>query len=447
MKHFILVFALLSTAGAGRAQFQVSGNHHFLLKDGKPFYWLGDTGWELLHRLNRHDAERYFKRRSEQGFTVIQTVVLAETDGLHTPNANGDLPLIQDDPLKPNEPYFRYLDTIIDLADQYHINIALLPTWGDKVFRDRWGIGPEIFTKENATGYASWLARRYKNKTNIIWILGGDRNPRNQHDADIWRAMGRAIKQATDQKAVISFHPQPNETGSAEWFQQDDWLDFNMFQNGHCRDMAVYDKIQHDYNLAPARPVLDGESLYEDHPVCFNAHDLGISSAYDVRQYAYLDVFAGAFGNTYGCHDVWQMYSPRFESVNGAHLFWQQAIELPGAIQMGYLRKLMESENLLDRIPDQSIIEENDLPASERIQATRGKDYAFIYTAQGKPITVLLWKLNMPKLSAQWFDPRTGKFLPDIKIRSTEKQRFDPPDSGYGQDWVLVLREEKKISQ
>jgi hypothetical protein len=440
MKHFILVFVLLATAGAGRSQFRISSNHHFLLKDGKPFYWLADTGWELLHRLNRYDTERYFKRRSEQGFTVIQTVVLAETDGLHTPNANGDLPLIQDDPLKPNEPYFRYLDTIIDLADQYHINIALLPTWGDKVYRDRWGIGPEIFTKENAAGYASWLAGRYKNKTNIIWILGGDRNPRNQHDVDIWSAMGRAIKRATDQKAVISFHPQPNETGSAEWFQLDDWLDFNMFQNGHCRNMSVYDKIQHDYNLVPAKPVLDGESLYEDHPVCFNARDLGISSAYDVRQYAYLDVFAGAFGNTYGCHDVWQMYSPRFRGVNGAHLFWQQAIELPGAIQMGYLRKLMESENLLDRIPDQSIIEENDLPASERIQATRGKDYAFIYTAEGKSITVLLWKLNIPKLSAQWFDPRTGKFLPDIKILSTGKQRFDPPDSGYGKDWVLVLR-------
>lgn len=443
MKKLIFVFVLVTVLCSPdvKAQFSLSSNHRYLMKDGKPFYWLGDTGWELFHRLNRKEAEQYIKRRSEQGFTIIQAVVLAEMDGLHTPNANGDLPLKDDDPLKPNEKYFRHIDTIIDLADRYHLNIALLPTWGDKVFKDRWGKGPEIFTKENAGPYAYWLAGRYKNKTNIVWILGGDRNPRNQQDVDIWRAMGKAIKKATDQRAIISYHPQPNETGSAEWFQQDDWLDFNMFQNGHCRDMAVYDKIQHDYHLSPARPVLDGESLYEDHPVCFNVKDLGTSSGYDVRRYAYLDVFAGAFGNTYGCHDIWQFYSSRFEPVNGPHFFWQQALELPGANQMGYLRKLMESENMLDRVPDQSIIEENDLPSSERIQATRGKDYAFIYTSAGKSFTVLPEKLNIPRIAAYWFDPGKGTTTAINNTLNAGKQRFDPPTSGYGQDWVLVLKE------
>jgi hypothetical protein len=427
----------------GNAQFGISTDRHYLLKGGKPFYWLGDTGWELFHRLNRKEAEQYIRTRSEQGFNVIQAVVLAELDGLHTPNANGDLPLINDDPLKPNEKYFRFVDTVIDLAERYNMNIALLPTWGDKINKDAWGKGPEIFTKENAGAYASWLADRYKNKTNIIWILGGDRNPRNQQDVEIWRAMGEAIKAATHQQAIISFHPQPNETGSAQWFQQEGWLDFNMFQNGHCRDMAVYDKIQHDYHLTPTRPVIDGESLYEDHPVCFNAADLGISSAYDVRRYAYLDVFAGAFGNTYGCHDVWQMRSDKFEGVNGSKINWQQALELPGARQMGYLRKLMESENTNGRIPDQQIIDENILPSSERIQAIRGKDYAFIYTSAGKPFTVRLKKLNISGLSARWFNPRTGKTGKGIKISSQDKQQFIPPAAGYGQDWVLVIGKEK----
>jgi hypothetical protein len=422
------------------AQFSLSSNHRYLLKADKPFYWLGDTGWELFHRLNREEAEQYLKTRSEQGFTVIQAVVLAELDGLHTPNANGDLPLVNDDPTKPNEKYFRFVDTVIDLADRYHLNIALLPTWGDKINKAGWGKGPEIFTKENAGTYAWWLANRYKDKTNIVWILGGDRNPRNAADLEIWRAMGKAIKKATGGKAVISFHPQPNESGSAQWFHQDAWLDFNMFQNGHCRDMAVYDKIEHDYNLKPVKPVIDGESLYEDHPVCFNAADLGISSAYDVRRYAYLDVFAGAFGNTYGCHDVWQMHSGKFESVNGAKLNWQQALELPGARQMGYLRKLMESVGITDRIPDQSIIEEGNLVSSERIQATRGKGYALIYTSEGKPFTVLLRKLNIPHPSARWFDPRTGKTGEEIKISDPDKQRFNPPGSGYGQDWVLLIQ-------
>src|SRR3982751_6531527 len=101
---FLLSLSLLSIQAI--AQFSVTANKRYLLKDGKPFFWLGDTAWELFHRLNQGDADMYLKKRSEQGFTVIQAVVLAELDGLHTPNANGDTPLIDDDPNKPNEKYF-----------------------------------------------------------------------------------------------------------------------------------------------------------------------------------------------------------------------------------------------------------------------------------------------------------------------------------------------------
>src|SRR5450432_4622182 len=105
MRRTIIFLLLLTFTFSGSAQFSISGNHHYLLKNGKPFFWLGDTAWELFHRLNREEADRYLKRRREQGFTIIQAVVLAEFDGLHTPNANGDLPLINDDPIKPNEKY------------------------------------------------------------------------------------------------------------------------------------------------------------------------------------------------------------------------------------------------------------------------------------------------------------------------------------------------------
>ena len=70
---------------------RVSDNKRYLVRaDGTPFFYLGDTAWELFHRLNREEAERYLKRRAKQGFTVIQAVVLAELDGLHVPNPYGD---------------------------------------------------------------------------------------------------------------------------------------------------------------------------------------------------------------------------------------------------------------------------------------------------------------------------------------------------------------------
>ena len=436
----MVLLLLLNTVGlVAGAQFSVSSNHRFLLKDGKPFFWLGDTGWELFHRLNREEAAAYLKKRSEQGFTVVQAVVLAEMDGLHTPNANGDIPLLNDDPATPNEKYFAHVDYIVDKAASYNISIAMLPTWGDKVFKDRWGTGPEIFNEQNAALYAGWLANRYKDRTNIIWVLGGDRIPRNEADISTWRAMGKAIMKATGGKAIISFHPQPNQLGSAEWFRQDDWLAFHMFQTGHCRDAAVYDKIQAVYQLSPATPVLDAEPIYEDHPVCFNAKELGTSNAFDVRRSAWLDLFAGAFGHTYGCHDIWQMNSPGHEPVNGPHFTWQQAMDLPAANQMIYVRRLMESFPLTEREPDQELIKENNMAAAERIQATRGKDYLFVYSCAGKPFTIRLQKIAGKMLRGFWYDPRSGKTNAIQTISNTGSRKFNPPGTGYGQDWILVL--------
>ena len=106
---------------------------------------------------------------------------------------------------------------------------------------------------------------------------------------------------------------------------------------------------------------MDAEPIYEDHPVCFNVKDLGTSNAHDVRQFAYLDLFAGAFGHTYGCHDIWQMYSPSRPAVNGPHHYWPEALELPAANQMQFVKRLMMARPMLDRVPDQSLIVENNL--------------------------------------------------------------------------------------
>jgi hypothetical protein len=201
----------------------------------------------------------------------------------------------------------------------------------------------------------------------------------------------------------------------------------------------VYDKIQAAYKLQPTKPVMDAEPIYEDHPVCFNVKDLGTSSAYDVRQFAYLDLFAGAHGHTYGCHDIWQFYSRKREPVNGPHVYWTEATDLPGANQMIFVRRLIESHPMLERVPDQSLIKENNNAAAERIQATRGDDYLFVYTAAGKPFTIVNGKIKGATLHAYWFDPRSGKTTDIGTIKNTGTKKFTPPSTGYGQDWVLVL--------
>jgi hypothetical protein len=444
----VLAIAIVLFSHIAPAQnYTVSANKRYLLKEGKPFFWLGDTAWELFHRLDREDADYYLKKRAAQGFTVVQAVALAEFDGLEVPNTYGDKPLINNDPTKPNEAYFKHVDYIIDRAAEYGITIAFLPTWGDKVFKSTWGKGPEVFNESNAAVYGKWLANRYKNRRNIIWVLGGDRTPRkDSRDVETWRAMAAGIVAGAggNDKVMMTFHPQPNHEGASEWFHNDEWFDFNMFQTGHCRDSPIYDNIQRSYNRELVKPVLDGEPIYEDHPVCFNVKENGTSSAYDVRKSAYLDLFAGAFGHTYGCHDIWQMYSPNREAVNGPHVFWQQALELPGAMEMKYVRRLMESRPITERVPDQSVVVENALQPAERVQATRGNDYLFVYTASGKPFSVNAGKISGNQLEAFWYDPRNGKVKDAGKFDNKTTMKFTPPTSGYGQDWVLVVDDSAK---
>ena len=124
-------------------------------EDGTPFFYLADTAWELFHRLNEKEVELYLENRRAKGFTVIQAVILAELDGLNTPNANGEKPFLSKDIKLINEEYFKWVDKVIRMAEKKGLYIGLLPTWGDKVDK-QWGVGPVVFKPDKA----SWNASR-----------------------------------------------------------------------------------------------------------------------------------------------------------------------------------------------------------------------------------------------------------------------------------------------
>jgi hypothetical protein len=298
---------------------RIRQNRRFLITEtGEPFFWLGDTAWELFHRLNLAEAEHYLEVRRKQGFNIIQAVALAELDGLRAPNANGHIPLCGDDPTRPNEYYFRHVDAIIRLAAEKGLYIGLLPTWGDKVHGGLWGVGPVIFNLENARIYGKFLGERYKNDTNIVWILGGDR-PADGYE-QIWTAMAAGITAGLGFKPFMTYHPRGGSSSSTA-LHHADWLDMNMMQSGHCLvDAPNWDMIRTDCELEPAKPTLDGEPNYEHHPVDPYLRpwktEYGRFSDYDVRKQAYRAVFAGACGHTYGSHSVWQMWSPKHEPMN-----------------------------------------------------------------------------------------------------------------------------------
>lgn len=440
---FITQLAILA---APTPRLKVSENRRFLITDkGDPFFWLGDTAWELFHRLNREEAERYLQNRAERRFTVIQAVVLAELDGLKNPNSYGHTPLVNNDPTQPNEDYFKHVDWIVARANALGLYIGMLPTWGDK-WNKKWGVGPEIFTPDNAEAYGAWLGRRYK-EAGIIWILGGDRPIENETHREIIRRMALGLRHGDGGAHLQTFHP-TGGSGSAQYFHESPWLDFNMRQNGHAAEFTGrYDQTRTDYDRTPVKPVLDGEPIYEDHPVSFDAKKLGHSISADVRRPLYWNLFSGAFGHTYGHHSVWQMWTTGRNPVNNPLLPWTKAILQPGAAQMQHARALLESRPFLNRIPDAEILVASSIPTAMpgagryHFCATRDRDgrYAMVYAPVGRSFMVRLDKISGTKVKAWWFNPRDGTARSAGLFENRGNHEFTPPDAGEMLDWVLVL--------
>jgi hypothetical protein len=420
---------------------KVSDNHRFLVHDdGSPFFYLADTAWELFHRLSLTEADQYLTDRAAKRFTVIQAALLAEIDGLHVPNANGDLPLSNDDPTQPNEAYFQHVDQMVDLAASLGLYVGMLPTWGDK-WNKKWGIGPEIFTPENARTYGLWLGRRYATQP-IIWIVGGDRPIESENHLQIVRAMAEGLREGDGGTHLITMHTWgPHAT--SDFVHNETWLDFHTCQSGHTRNMANWQFIEADYALSPTRPCMDAEPGYEDFPHTLpdGPRDMegGYLDDWDVRKTLYWALFAGAHGHTYGCNPVWQMWNHGRDALIRARRPWIEAIQLPGAAQMQHAQTLLLSRPFLTRIPDQQLILSSIGTGAEHIQATRdiAGSFAFVYLPTGNEVELDLKRLAGEFLIGYWFDPRNGTARRIGKIKNQGKMSFTPPQGGP--DWILVL--------
>ncbi len=345
MRLALFFSALCLTTAAALPELEVAADHrHLATREGKPFFLLGDTAWELFHRLTREEAELYLQNRADKGFNTILAVALAEYE-FNQPNAYGELPLENNDPTKPREAYFQHVDWIVKQAASLGLYTAMLPTWGDK-WNQKWGKGPEIFTPENAAVYCEWLAKRYREQP-IIWILGGDRPVENDRQRAILRAMAAGLKNGDGGKHLISFHP-CGGTNSSDFWPAESWLDFHLFQSGHAkRAIANYDMNAKNLALTPLKPTLDGEPCYEDHPVrglMRNGKPTVWFDDSEVRRAAWWSVLSGACGHVYGTHSIWQFHDlEKRKPQTDARTPWKEALDLPGASQMGVMRKFLEN--------------------------------------------------------------------------------------------------------
>lgn len=432
-------------------QLVVSSNKRFFAKaSGEPFFWLGDTGWLLFSRLTREEAEKYLIDRKQKGFNVIQVMVLHEIKAVNVygdsaiTNKNVALPAITqgEDPSKPEQyDYWDHVDYIVNKAADLDIYMAMVPVWGSNVKAG-------YVSVDQARAYGKFLTDRYGKKSNIIWLNGGD--VKGTDGLEVWQALGSVLHES-DSIHLTTFHPR-GRTPSSEWFHNEQWLDFNMFQSGHrtyeqdtSKSELRYGEdnwkyVVVDYAKQPVKPTFDGEPSYEGIPHGLHDTTQARWTDDDVRRYGYWSVFAGGAGYTYGHNSVMQMHKPTDKKrAYGAKGFWFDEINAPGATQMSFLKELMLSRPYFERVPDQSlVVDQGD--RYNYIAATRGEKYAFLYSYTGRRFKVNLNGFKADKVKAAWYDPRTGATTSLGETSVAEATMFDPPGSEEpGNDWVLVL--------
>lgn len=422
------VTAVHSAKPWDNGRLKVSNNHRYLIHDnGKPFFWLGNTSWLMPERLTRDEIEFYLTKEHEAGYNVEQIQVLNATPtfNIYGMQANDESFDMQKFSKKDQYGYWEHLDYIVDFAASQGIYIAMDCIWGSQINK---------MTPEKAAKYGKFLGERYKNKPNIIWMIGGD--ILGDKGTASWDALARAIRKA-DPNHVMTFHPR-GRTTSARWFADREWIDFHMFQSGHRRygqrngdgDYTIKDNTEEDnwryveltWEGNELKPVIDGEPSYEDIPQGLHDFSAPRWMDYDVRRYAYWAVFAGCFGHTYGHNSIMQFMKPGLLGSFGAEKPWWDAMKDPGYGQMKFLKWLILTFPFEERVADQSIIAGQNGERYDRNIATRGNDYLLVYNYSGKPMQLDLTKISGQKKNVWVMNPADGtlKFIGEYDSKVTE---------------------------
>jgi hypothetical protein len=402
--------------------FRISENHRYLVDaEGKPVLFQGDSPWSLIANLTKEDAAKYLENRRAKGFNVILVNLLEHKFARNAPrNLYGEPPFSDmSDWSVPNEKYFAHADWIIRKAAENGITVLLAPVYLGYLGLDE-GFIDEVMANgpEKLLKYGQFLGQRYKDFDNIIWVMGGDRDPGPARENVDMIAFG--IRQF-DRRHLFTAHCHSDSSVPEQY--PGPWLNIS---NTYAYQI-IQTRLLEEYNRKPVMPFFMIESIYE------GEHN---SSEVQVRRQAYWTILCGGFGNLLGNRPLW-LFDPG----------WQAAMEGPGSMSMMYWGRLFRSRPWVDLVPDQEHVVVTgglgEFWGSDYLGAARTLDGSTIIAYMPTPriITVDMTKLPKGQAKAWWFDPRTGKASLAGTYPATGVREFAPPGPG---DWVLVLDDAAK---
>lgn len=461
----------------------VSPNRRYLA-DGnhKPFRIQGEAAWSLFANLTYAEADTYLSNRRAKGFNAVLVNLIehkhaqggkgADFSGVPK-NRNGALPFVRKsgggaydgtwgtaDFSTPNEEYFAFVDSIVDLAAEKGILVDLYPMFLGFDARDAgwWAdLTNKTNTRDVAYRFGEYVGKRYKDRKNIIWTIGGDFFPPSRSEGE-----ARLLKFMEGVKAGGA-----NQLWSGDWsapclatdepaFEAS--MDVNaVYTYGLRRHPGpTYHEAKAAYSYSPARPAFLKETGYENEKIV-----PGDSAS--VRMYEYYGILGGSTaGAFFGNRDVWKFSTANwwFDPSNFGHGQWTTAMESTGTFDFVYLGKLLDSVPWYKLVP-------SGLAGMKKLVRAGGGNYGttdYVVAAAASDGEVLLAyippmrkspaeiTIDMTALAAPahgtWFDPTSGNTadVPGGALPNADTKTFTTPGAnsrGQG-DWVLVLQTKAK---
>ncbi len=419
MQRFTGLLAGIVLAGTLAGGSELNTNGRYFVRNGEPFFWLGDTAWTIANLYTPAEAEEYLDHRARQGFTVIN-VMMVFTGGPGMKAASedvaGTLPFLNWNPATPNEAFFKNIDRVLAAARSKNLILAIMPCGGSS---GAYVKKQKIFTEANVREYGRWLGRRYKDVRNLIWVNGFDL--KSSDYPEITQALAAGLQDGDGGAHLITFHP--GGGNSSSYFHTENWLAYNTIQtwSDYWRIHAL---VLADYCRLPVKPVVLAEGAYEAGP----EYPSRPITPLIVRKQAWWAFLAGGF-HTYGHNDMWRK-NPT----------WRESLDSPGARQMGILKQVLSSREWWTLVPDQSVIAlgtGSDKHLNAAARSTSG-DWAILYLSTRNPVTVDFGKVTTSEtVRATWINPETGDSAAAGVFPSSGLRPFTP--SLKSEDAVLLM--------
>lgn len=421
--HIADIEAAVSAAYRALYPIRVSENRRYTIdRHGAPFLIHGDTAWSLFTGVTKEEAVLYLTDRASKGFnSIIVNLIEHKFNGPAT--REGLLPFANpNDFTTTNDAYFDHCEWVTAQAADHGIQIFLAPIYlGYPNQEDDEGWYHEALAcgVEKCRAYGRYVGKRFGKFDNIVWLMGGDRNPGAA--LPHVNAVAEGIKEFAGDRHLFSAHTLEESSPLVE-YASGGWLNLNATYTY----TIIHRQLHRDYRRQPAMPTYLIESSYE------GMHN---ASAEQIRRQAYWAILCGGCGHFLGNYPMWGYYEG-----------WQAALDSPASRDMTYWKALFDSRPWHTLIPDlehQVVIAGlGEFRGLDYCAAARSSDGRLMmaYMPTARAITVDLSQLQCAMTTAWWFDPRTGAATPAGQWHRdmVRFREFMPPSLG---DWVLVVED------